>query len=190
MYMRPYHLKNLIKMCTLCALLMAGKAGALSTDKDQPIEIEADNAELDDKKGVTIYEGNVVVTQGSIRMTGDRMTVHYTKNNNLDTVVLTGKPATYKQLPDKSDVYDESEALQMEYYKSKNLIVLIHNARVKQKDVRFSGDHIEYDTENSRIKARGSATTGGSPTTEESAAEPGKGRVKIIIKPPGKKERE
>jgi lipopolysaccharide export system protein LptA len=188
--MRPYHLKNLIKMCALCALLISGKAGALSTDKNQPIEIEADSAELDDKKGVTLYEGNVVVTQGSIRMTGDLMTVHYTQNNELDTVVLTGKPATYRQLPDKSDVYDESEALRMEFYKSKNLIVLINQAKVKQKDVRFSGDRIEYDTENSRIRARGSVTTGGAPATEEGAVEPEKGRVKIIIKPPGKKEQE
>ena len=41
-------------MCALCGLLMSGAAGALSTDKDQPIEIEADSAELDDKKGVTL----------------------------------------------------------------------------------------------------------------------------------------
>jgi lipopolysaccharide export system protein LptA len=186
--MQPYHLKNLIKICALCALLVSGKSWALSTDKDQPIEIEADSAELDDKKSVTIYEGNVVVTQGSIRMTGDHMTVHYTKNNDLDTVVVNGKPATYRQLPDNSDIYDESEALQMEYYKSKNLIVLINKAKVKQKDVRFSGDHIEYDTELSRIKARGSVTAGGTSATEEGGVEPPKGRVKIIIKPPAKKE--
>lgn len=177
-------------MCLLCTLLMSGKAGALTTDKDQPIEIEADSAELDDKKGVTLYEGNVVVTQGSIRMTGDRMTVNYTKDNELDTVVLTGKPATYRQLPDKSDVYDESEALQMEFYKSKNLIVLINNAKVKQKDVRFSGDRIEYDTEYSRIRARGSVKqTAPAPEGGEAEA-PAQGRVKIIIKPPGKKEQE
>jgi lipopolysaccharide export system protein LptA len=188
--MRPYHLKNLVNICALCALLTHGKAWPLSTDKDQPIEIEADSAELDDKKGVTFYEGNVVVTQGSIRMTGDLMTVHYTKNNDLDTVVLIGKPATYRQLPDKSDVYDESEALQMEFYKSKNLIVLINEARVKQKDVRFSGDRIEYDTEHSKIRARGSVTTSSKPAAEENATEPEKGRVKIIIKPPKKKEQE
>ena len=114
-------------MCALGAMLVCGKTVALSTDKDQEIEIEADSAELDDKQGVTVYEGKVVVTQGSIRMTGDKMTVHYTKNNDLDTVVLNGKPATYRQLPDKSEVYDEAEALQMEFYKAKNLIVLIRS---------------------------------------------------------------
>ena len=188
MYMQPYHLKNLIRMCALCALLACGKAGALATDKDQPIEIEANSAELDDKNGVTVYEGNVVVTQGTIRMTGNKMTVHYTKGNELDNVILNGQPATYRQLPDKSEIYDEAEALQMEFHRANNLIILINKAMVKQKDVRFSGDHIEYDTVLSKIKARGSAAASGKPSAGEGAAEQEQGRVKIIIKPPKKKE--
>ena len=173
-------------MSALCALLVSGHAGALSTDKDKQIEIEADSAELDDKKKVTIYEGDVVVTQGSMRMTGDRMTVYYNKTGELDTVILTGKPATYKQMPDKGDVYDESEALRMEFYKSKNLIILINQAKVKQNDMSFGGDRIEYDTEHSKIRARGLVTIGDKSPADESAAQPEKGRIKIIIKPPVK----
>lgn len=184
---QPYHHNQLIKFCILLWLLFAGgTCAALSTDKDQDIEIEADSAELDDRQGVTTYTGNVVVTQGTIRMTGDKMTVHYTKDNNLDTVILTGKPATYRQLPDNSEVYDESEALRMEFYKAKNLIVLIHNAKVKQRDLRFTGERIEYDTENSRIKARGAVTSKQDATQGEGGEQPG--RVKIIIKPPAHKE--
>ena len=177
-------------MCALCLMLMTGKAWALSTDKEQPIEIEADSAELDDKKHITIYEGAVVVTQGTIRMTGDRMTVYYTKNNELDTVILTGKPATYRQMPDKGDVYDESEAMRMEFYKSKNLIVLINQAKVKQKDMNFGGDRIEYDTEHSKIRARGLVTIGDKTPADSDAAQPEKGRIKIIIKPPVKAKKE
>ncbi|MGH8121080.1 MAG: lipopolysaccharide transport periplasmic protein LptA [Gammaproteobacteria bacterium] len=185
--MRPYYLKNLIRPGALCALLVCGSALALSTDKDQPIEIEADSAELDDKKGVTVYEGNVVVTQGSIRMTGDKMTVHYTGDNDLDRVFLNGRPATYRQLPDNSEVYDEAEAIQMEFYQANHLIVLISKARVKQQDVQFTGDRIEYDTVLSRIKARG-VKQQIEPSTEGGATAPEQGRVKIIIKPPKKKE--
>ena len=44
---------------------------ALSSDKDQPIEIEADHAKLDDIQRVAVYQGDVVITQGSIRLNGD-----------------------------------------------------------------------------------------------------------------------
>jgi lipopolysaccharide export system protein LptA len=181
MYTQSYLPKNPGKYTLLiAALVFSHSAWPLSTDKDQPIEIEANAAELDDQKGVTVYTGNVVVTQGSIRMTGDKMTVYYTKDNDLDTVIMLGQPATYRQLPDKSEVNDEAEALRMEFYNLKNLIVLIDNALVTQEGLRFSGGRIEYDTENSKIRARGapdkSVTEDGVPTQDS-------GRVKITIQP-------
>jgi len=179
--MEKYYQNKLIKQFLLIVLSMSGaNAWALSTDKDQPIEIEADSAELDNKKGVTIYRGNVVVTQGSIRMTGDLMTVYFTKESDLDYVILDGKPATYKQLPDKSEIYDEAEALRMEYYALKTLIVLIEKAQVKQEGLRFSGKRIEYDTKNSRVKAEGGIKHG---TGEADDTDTKKERVKITIKP-------
>ena len=182
MYKLLYTLKKTSNYLLLTtALLFNSYAWGLSTDKNQPIEIEADAAELDDQKGVTIYTGNVVVIQGSIRMTGDKMTVYYTKENDLDTVIMVGQPATYRQLPDNSEIYDEAEALRMEFYNLKNLIVLINNALVKQEDKRFSGNRIEYDTLNSKVWARGAsgktaADEGVTPATDS-------GRVKIIIQP-------
>ena len=53
-----------------CILLQA-----LPGDSNEPIEIEADFAELDDEKGETIYVGNVIVTQGSLRMTGEKLRI-------------------------------------------------------------------------------------------------------------------
>lgn len=182
MYTQPYNLKNLTSFFLLIAtaLFYNVQCWALSTDKDQPIEIEADTAELDDQKGVTIYRGNVVVVQGSIRMTGDTMTVYYNEDKDLDTVVMEGVPATYRQLPDNSKIYDEAEALRMEYYETKSLIVLIDRAVVKQEGLRFSGSRIDYDTLNSKIKARGDTSEG----------KPGEssGRVKITIQPKDKKQ--
>lgn len=181
MYRQSYLPKNSGSLLLLsAALFICPPVWGLSTDKDQPIEIEANAAELDDQKGVTVYTGNVVVTQGSIRMTGDKMTVYYTRDNDLDTVVMLGRPATYRQLPDNSEIYDEAEALRMEFYNLKNLIVLIDNALVKQEGMRFSGSRIEYDTLNSKIRARGAP--------DKTASDEGKpaessGRVKITIQP-------
>lgn len=160
-------------------LCLALPAVALTTDKDQPIEVEADSAELDEVKNVSIYRGNVIVTQGSIRMTGDVMTVYQTETDDLDYLIMEGRPATYRQLPDDSEIYDEAEALRMEYYELKNRVVLIEKAVVTQEGLRFSGDRIEYDTELSKVKAwsRPPAETDGA-----APAEAPRERVKIIIK--------
>ena len=167
----------------ICAILLfTTSVWALSTDKDQPIEIEADSADLDDAKGVTIYRGNVVLIQGSVRMTGDTMTVYFT-DDELDTMIMEGKPATYRQLPDDSEIYDEAEALRMEYYELKNLVILIDKASFKQEGLSFSGNRIEYDTLHSRIKARGSVKQQAGSSSSGSSGE----RVKIILKPRKKK---
>lgn len=177
MYTLQLNQKQLINILLLSITLFYNVlAWALSTDSDQPIEIEADSAELDDQKGVTVYTGDVVVVQGTIRMTGQKMTVYYNEKKDLDTVIMEGHPATYRQLPDNSKVYDEAEALRMEYYETKNLIVLIDQAVVKQEGLRFSGSRIDYDTLNSKIKAKGE-------TKQDGGTNQGSGRVKITIKP-------
>jgi lipopolysaccharide export system protein LptA len=166
-------------------LLVMQSPFALTTDKDQDIEIEADSAELDDKKGITIYRGNVIVIQGSMRITGDIMTVTYIENGELDTVIVEGKPAHYRQLPDNKDIYDEAEALRMEYYVLKNFIVLINEALVTQEGLRFSGNRIEYDTVLSQVKARGKTKT--VKESDKTRATDDDSRVKITIKSNKKK---
>ena len=149
---------------------------ALSSDSEQNIEIEADTAEMDDINKTTVYRGNVVINQGSIRMTGHTMTVHFDKNNDVKLVILNGSPATYRQLPDNSDTYDKAEALKMKYYALKNNIILIDNALVTQEGLMFSGQKIEYDTELSKVKAESL------PNKTKKDASKKEERVKIIIR--------
>ena len=163
----------------LFCLLGCWAAYPLSTDKDQPIEVEADEAELDDLKDVSIYRGNVIVRQGSIHMTGDVMTVHTKGGNELDHLVIEGNPATYKQLPDNSTVHDQAKAMRMEYYELKNMVVLIRDACVKQDTATLVGERIEYNTELSRVRAwnrPGGSEAQATPETEKES------RVTLTIK--------
>ena len=163
----------------LFCLLGCLAAYPLSTDKDQPIEVEADEAELDDMNDVSIYRGNVIVRQGSIHMTGDVMTVYSKGGDELDHIIIEGNPATYKQMPDNSDVHDQAKAMRMEYYELKNLVVLIRDAWVKQDTSTLVGERIEYNTVLSQVKAW--SQPGGGDVATKPAAE-NKGRVKLIIK--------
>lgn len=170
---------------SLCTALMFAvsplTAWGLSTDKNKPMEILANSAELDDKNRVTIYRGDVEVTQGTLFMSGHTLTVYYDEDQELDHAVMEGDRAYYKQLPDNSKVYDEAWARRMEYYSDNGLIVLIEDAKVVQEDVRFTGARIEYDTINSRIKAR-SARTAEKPDAATDKPQDAD-RVRVIIKP-------
>ncbi len=168
------------RFIVISLMFISSSVMALSTDKQQDIEIEANSAEMDDVKGISIYRGDVVVIQGSIKMTGDVMTVHFDENGDMELVIMDGKPATYKQLPDDSKIYDEAEALRMEYYVLKDYVILINKALVTQEGLRFSGDRIEYDTVNSQIKAKTVAKTESEDGSEVRNKD--SERVKIIIK--------
>jgi lipopolysaccharide export system protein LptA len=174
-------LRSLIALNLSLPLVFAAPAGhALSTDKNQDIEIESNSAYLDDTKNISIYSGEVVVVQGSMRITGDKMTIFYTNENELDKIIVEGRPATFRQLPDNSEVYDEAEALVMEYYEGRSLIILDGQARVKQGERRLIADHVEYDTELSQVRANSEQGAAGEGTISEDA------RVKLII--PGRKD--
>ncbi len=162
-------------------IIMLNNAFALSTDKEKDIEIEADSAEMDDLKGITIYRGDVIVVQGSIRMTGHTMTVHFDDNGDMELVIMQGTPATYRQLPDNSKNYDEAEALQMEYYALKDYIILKEKALVTKPDgSTMSGKRIDYDTALSKVIAKGSTTTAKS--DKDKTDKKKDGRIRITIK--------
>jgi lipopolysaccharide export system protein LptA len=165
----------------LIGSLFAPNGMALGSDSEQPIEIQADFAELDDQEGKTIYVGNVVVIQGSIKMTGDKLKVNFSEERDLEDVFIEGRPAYFKQTPDSGDDV-EGEGLRIEYHAQKNLLHLIQKAKLTQGNRIFTGDRINYDTAKSVITARGARPV------PETAGTPAKKRERVrIIIPPKKK---
>lgn len=51
-------------------------------DSDKPIEINADNLEVDQVKQTAIFSGKVEAVQGDIRLYADKMVVYYRGNQN------------------------------------------------------------------------------------------------------------
>ena len=157
---------------TLCllALLPLAPAYALSTDKDQPIHVEANSVEIDDRKGISIYQGDVDVKQGSIHMTADKVTVYQT-DRRTDLIKAVGRPVRFQQRTDKDQTV-KGRAREVEYRVGGEELVLTGDARLSQGEDNFSSDRIIYDRKNARVKAGASAK--------------GSERVRITITP-GKK---
>lgn len=173
-------MKNVLLLNAVAAcVFLQGPVYALTSDVEQPIEIESDFAELDDQAGRTTYTGNVVVVQGTMRMTGDKLIANFDEDRQLIEVYLEGKPAYFKQTPDGGKQDIEGEGLQIEYHQDKSLLYLIDKASLKQGDRLFEGYRINYDTKRSIITGRGSDTNGQSSSETPRARE----RVKVIIPP-------
>lgn len=51
--------------------------GTGARDPDAPVEVTADRLDIDQTAGTAIFEGNVVVVQGGLQLTADRVRVEY-----------------------------------------------------------------------------------------------------------------
>ena len=149
-------------------LLLPGFVFALSTDKDQPIQLEADSVDIDEASGVSIYQGNVIVTQGSLKLWADKMWI-YRKNGVTEKIVTKGNPTHFRQLLDDSEEETKGQAKQAEFYVQKDEIHLINEAMLEQKQDKFRSDRIIYLRSKSLVKAGASAQ--------------GKQRVHVTIEP-------
>jgi lipopolysaccharide export system protein LptA len=156
-------------MAVLGLILLPGAAPALETDREQPILVEADGVEINDRSGVSTYTGNVVIRQGSIRIEADRVTVHQ-KQPESDKVIAEGDPVRFQQQPDDGELI-KGRARRAEYQVDSELLYLVGDAWLSQGSDSFASDRITYDRGRALVKAGASAQ--------------GKQRVRVTIEPRG-----
>jgi lipopolysaccharide export system protein LptA len=158
----------LTRHLALLALLAPGLAWGLASDRDKPIQIEADRATIDEKTGVGIYEGNVHLHQGTLQLRGSKMTVRL-NNDRIELITIKGKPARFSQRPDDVDTDQQAEAEHIEYHAREQRLILLENANIRQQGrEEFSSDRIEFNLRDNTVIAGDSD---------------GDGRVHIILQP-------
>jgi lipopolysaccharide export system protein LptA len=153
-----------------------GSVSAWALPNDQPIRIQADDAQLDDKQGVATYKGDVIITQGSMKVTGNTVTITRTPAGDIDVVTSVGNLAYFEQLQTAGDTKPvQGWGVTIQYHAAQNRVVLIDKAKVIDKDNNTTqGEKIVYDTVR-KLASAGRAT--GSKVTE---ARP---RVDMVIQP-------
>jgi len=72
-------------------------AYAASEDRKLPVSLKADRVTFDQQKGFSTYEGHVILTQGSMRLEADRMTVQLGKNQKIEEINAYGAQPTFKK---------------------------------------------------------------------------------------------
>ena len=128
----------------LCTLLVCSPAFAERADRDKPVNVEADKVNVDDVNKVSVFEGNVVVTQGTIIIHANKMILRQDANG-FNSGTAYGNPATFRQKMDGSDEYIEGEAERIEYDGKTENLELFDKAHIKRGQDELRGDYISYN---------------------------------------------
>jgi len=131
----------------LCALY-ALAAKAEKADREKPTQVEANRMTSDEARRVSIFEGNVVLTKGTLRLTADRVVVRQDADG-FQFATATGDPVRFRQKSDprgsQQGVWIEAEAARVEIDERSERVELFESASVtRDKDV-LRGSYILYD---------------------------------------------
>lgn len=158
-----------IRRLPLLLLCVAGLARAAEGPaKPPPLNIVANQVEINDKTGISTYKGDVKVTRGRVHLNCDTLTIHRVKGE-VKEAVCQGRPATFHRDPGDGQKEIHGHSKRVEYYTEDEHLVLLGDAFLQQEQDRFSSQRIVYYIDRDLVHA-------GSPGTEG-------GRVHIIIHP-------
>jgi lipopolysaccharide export system protein LptA len=165
--------RALVAGCLAAAL--AAPAFAEKADRDKPIHLEADRVTIDDARQLAIFEGNVMLTQGTMQIRGDRMELRQDREGFRQGTTW-GKPAYFRQKREGHDEYIEGWAERIEYDGRIETLRMFERAQLRRGQDEVRGNFISYDARTEFFQV-----TGGAPR----AAEPGapEGRVRAVIQP-------
>ncbi len=133
-------------------LMVALPAAALESDFQQKVEIDADQQRVDLKTDEVIFIGNVVATQGSIRIEADTLTIKGDGQRKARLMIAEGEPATFYQLMDNGKPLD-AEASTFHYQLQDKNLLLMGNAVVKQEDSEVRSARISYQIDEQKMVA-------------------------------------
>ncbi len=180
----PILLSFPLGLCALLAagLLVMGPARAEKADRSKPIVMEADRpGTLDYQRQVLVFNGNAVITQGSMVLRADRIEMREMPDGYraASAIGLPGKPATWRQRRDGGDdEVVEGSANRIEFDGRADTLRFLGNGSVRRLRGgvvadEITGATIVWDNVAEVFKVEGGAATPANPT----------GRVRVTLTP-------
>jgi lipopolysaccharide export system protein LptA len=160
-----------------CALLAISPAFALQSDRNQPLDIEANHQKSERSRSgktgdpdVTRLDGNVVMTRGTMRASADHAVIYSNPAGVADAhgneggpirAVLTGKPAQLRQVQDMDCRLVVADADTIDYDTVTGIALLTGDVHVVQQGKGdFRGERMRYDTNTGEMEGGGDSGTG------------------------------
>lgn len=130
-------------------------AAALPEDRQQPIKVSADEFEASRGNNISVYQGSVVITQGSLQIRADRVEVHGNEQGEISRVIATGKPAHFQQQVERGENPVKARALRIEFTVNSDQLQLTGNAHVDRDGNTLAAERIDYDMNTEQMRAQG-----------------------------------
>ena len=142
----------------LACLLAAGPVHARSTDRDQPMEMEADSQDCNvaDVNSTCVFSGNVAIRQGTLDVRASRAEV-IRRNGDIEQVILTGNQATMKQQMDDGTMMN-ARADRIVYEPNKQLLTLTGDFKIESPRGSNSGQRMVYNMGTGQMQSGGDGT--------------------------------
>lgn len=169
--------RELGQLLVLTALgLSSFSAAALESDASAPIEIAADQLEIDDRQGTAVYTGSVDMQQGSMQLKAARVDIQRGSNGQVSQVTAKGgggERAYLEQKPGADEELVKGWGDTVVYHAGERRVELVGNAELHQGGDTFDGAYVEYYLDSRRVQARSSQDSEGN----------GDGRVRMTLTP-------
>lgn len=179
-------MKNVLIALAFLLLTWVGFVQAERADRNKPTQIEADRASYDDLKQVSIWEGNVILTRGTLTIRALRLEMRQdpegyqygTAFGSVDSL------AFFRQKRDVGEQYVEGYAERIDYDSKADKVILTTRATMKRLEGatvidEVHGNSIVMDNRTDSYSVNSAATK----TDPANAA--GSTRVRAIIAPRG-----
>jgi lipopolysaccharide export system protein LptA len=175
---RIFFLSLLALNMTLTAPAYAEKA-----DADKPTNVEADQMFYDDVKQVNTFNGNVVVTRGTLNMKANKVVITQDPAGYQFATLYSapGGVASFRQKRDGGpNLWVEGQAERIEYDSKADMVKLYSKARLRRLDGNkltdeVTGEAITYDNRNEFFAVNSAPSS--------NTAKPNSGRVTVVIQP-------
>ncbi len=177
-----------ITALTLAAALTlsTGAAWAEKADRDKPVHIEAARMTYDDLRQVNVFEGKVVLTQGTLTILADRITVRQDPEGFQHGTADKGPDgfAYFKQKREGIDEIVQGWGDRIEYDAKNEKADMIGRARFLRGADEVRGNLIRYDGRTEFYSVNGGAAAAAAAGSAAGGASAGSdGRVRAVIQP-------
>ncbi len=147
--------------CALICLLLVASTGvpALESDRQQPLQVDADDTQGSLGDGTTVLSGRVEIRQGTLHIQADQAEVDK-REGKVQVITFRGAPARLEQEIEEQGLV-QAEANTITYQVAAGKVELAGSADVTHPQYHITGEKLTYDLNRQHFEGTGRDSSDG-----------------------------